>query len=203
MTNTTIEQRSATKLNYSAGTEKLAVYRREIADLRQKIRTVQADTEPQVVQDYAFATPVGPRKLSDLFGEKDDLILIHNMGKACPNCTLWADGFNGIFHHLADRAAFVVSSPDAPAVQKEFAMSRGWRFPMVSHEGTSFAADMGYRNEKGGWRPGISVFRRDGGRILRVTNTGFQPLDDFCPLWHMFDLLAQGRAEWSPKFTYL
>lgn len=189
-------------MNYSAGMGKVAAYRKEIAELRQKMRAAQAEIEPQAVQDYVFSTTGSPRKLSELFGDKDDLILIHNMGKKCPACTLWADGFNGIYQHLADRAAFVVSSPDSPAVQKDFAASRGWRFPMVSHEGTSFAADMGYRGEKGGWKPGVSVFRRENGRILRVADTAFHPLDDFCSLWHMFDLLPQGRGDWAPKFTY-
>ena len=42
---------------------------------------------------------------------KRDLIVIHNMGASCPYCTLWADGFNGIYDHLADRAAFVALQP--------------------------------------------------------------------------------------------
>ena len=102
----------------------------------------------------------------------------------------------------ADRAAFVVSSPDSPEVQREFAKSRGWRFPMVSHEGTTFAADMGYRGEKGGWLPGVSVFRRDGKRILRVSDTRFHPFDDFAGAWHLFDMLPGGSGGWMPKFTY-
>lgn len=189
-------------MNYAAGAAKIAAYRRDIADLRKKMREAQAETEPQVVQDYVFTTLDGPRRLSELFGNKDDLIVIHNMGKSCPYCTLWADGFNGIYHHLADRAAFVVISPDAPQVQKDFAASRNWRFPMVSHEGTTFAADMGYRGEKGGWMPGVSVFRRDGARILRVGDTAMHPFDDFCALWHMFDMMPGGSADWSPKFSY-
>ena len=124
------------------------------------------------------------------------------MGASCAHCTLWADGFNGIYPHLADRAAFVVVSPDPPAAQQKFAASRGWRFPMVSHQGTSFAADMGYRSEKGGWLPGISVFRRDGKRILRVADAPLESGDDYCALWHMFDMLEGGRGDWAPKLKY-
>jgi hypothetical protein len=40
-------------------------------------------------------------------------------------------------------SAFVIASPDSPAVQQQFARSRGWRFPMVSHQGTMFADDKG------------------------------------------------------------
>ena len=189
-------------MNYTDTMKKLAEYRRQIDVLRAKMRTAQAATEPQEVENYALAAPEATTHLSDLFGKKDDLIVIHNMGASCVYCTLWADGYNGIYPHLADRAAFVVASPDPPATQQRFAASRGWRFPMVSHQGTSFAADMGYRSEKGGWLPGISVFRRDGERVLRVADAPLHPGDDFCALWHMFDMLQGGPGDWAPRFKY-
>jgi predicted dithiol-disulfide oxidoreductase (DUF899 family) len=114
---------------------------------------------------------------------------------------MWADGFNGVFAHLSDRAAFVVSSPDPPARQQEFASGRGWKFPMISHQGTSFAADMGYTHD-GGAMPGVSVFKRKGKKILRVADTAFTGGDDFCAVWHLFDLLPEGAAGWQPKFSY-
>lgn len=185
---------------------KLARYRRQIAELRAKIRETQASAEPEEVRDYAFATAEGSVLLSELFSGMDDLFVIHSMGTKCPSCTLWADGFNGIYPHLANRAGFVVSSPDPPALQQQFAAGRGWRFPMVSHHGTSFAADMGYRTESGGWLPGISVFKRDRAtgrpRIVRVSNASFSPGDDFCTLWHIFDLLPEGAGGWTAKFAY-
>jgi predicted dithiol-disulfide oxidoreductase (DUF899 family) len=189
-------------MSYRDSAATLAAYRSQIAELRHKMREIRASAEPEAVADYGFATPDGTAHLSDLFGAKRDLIVIHNMGTSCASCTLWADGFNGLFPHIADRAAFVVTSPDPPDVQQRFATGRGWRFPMVSHAGTDFAADMGYRSESGGWRPGVSVFRRDGTRILRVADTGFQPSDDFCALWHFLDLLPDGPADWRPRFDY-
>jgi predicted dithiol-disulfide oxidoreductase (DUF899 family) len=188
-------------MKYAEASRKLSDYRAKIAAIRQEMRKVQDEAEPQDVEDYVFATDAGPVRLSDLFGDKDDLILIHNMGKSCPYCTLWADGYNGAYEHLANRAAFIVSSPDAPQTQKSFAASRGWRFPMVSHQGSSFAKDMGFRGENG-WMPGVSVFRRDDGRIVRVSDTGFSPGDDFCNVWHFLDLLADGPGGWQPKYTY-
>ncbi len=190
-------------MSYRDSAAMLAAYRGQIADLRRKMREVQASIEPEPVDDYVFATRDGPVRLSGLFGGKRDLIVIHNMGTSCPNCTLWADGYNGLFPHIADRAAFVVSSPDPPDVQQRFAASRGWCFPMVSHAGNSFAADMGYRSDDGRYRPGVSVFRRDGAQIMRVSDTGLQPGDDFCPLWHFLDMLPEGPAGWGPRFSYL
>ena len=155
---------------YRDTTVKLAEFRREIAALRDRMRALQAGVEPEEVPDYLLTGADGPVRLSQLFGGKDTLIVIHNMGKTCPNCTMWADGFNGVLPHLENRAAFVVTSPDDPATQAEFAASRGWHFRMLSHQGSNFAADMGYRGEQGGWLPGISVFKRQGDKILRVSD---------------------------------
>ena len=188
-------------MNYADVNGKLTDYRRQIAAIRERMRETLAAVEPQEVKDYELASPEGPVRLSQLFDGHEDLILIHNMGVSCSYCTLWADGYNGLHPHVVTRAGFAVSSPDRPTVQRKFAESRGWKFPMVSHAGTSFAADMGYVSAKGGWMPGVSVFRRDGGTILRVSDTGFSPGDDFCTLWHLFDLLPGGVGEWpaSPK----
>jgi predicted dithiol-disulfide oxidoreductase (DUF899 family) len=188
-------------MNYREAAAQLSEYRRQIADLRDKMREAKRAAEPEAVPDYVFTNTDGSVRLSGLFGDKSDLIVIHNMGASCPFCTMWADGFNGIYDHLANRAAFVVSSPDPPPVQKDFAASRGWRFPMVSHHGTTFAADMGYRSEDG-CLPGVSVFRREANRIFRVSDTGFKPGDDFCALWHLLDLLPGGAGDWEPKFRY-
>ena len=183
-------------MNYTDVSGKLADYRRQIAAIREKMRDTLANVEPQEVKDYEFATLDGPVRLSQLFGDHEDLILIHNMGASCSYCTLWADGYNGIHQHVVARAAFAVSSPDRPDAQKKLAQSRGWKFPMVSHVGSTFAADMGYVSAKGGWIPGVSVFKRNGESIARVSDTGFQPGDDYCTLWHFFDLLPGGAGDW-------
>lgn len=188
-------------MKYTDVNGKLADYRRQIATIREKMRDTLATVEPQEVKDYEFATVDGLVRLSELFGNHEDLILIHNMGSSCSYCTLWADGYNGIHQHVVTRTAFAVSSPDRPDVQKKVAQSRGWQFPMVSHAGSTFAADMGYVSAKGGWTPGVSVFKRDGETIARVSDTGFSPGDDYCTLWHFFDLLPGGVGEWpaTPK----
>ena len=188
-------------MKYSEAAARIADYRKQISAIREQMRAAQAEAEPQEVNDYEFQTSEGAVRLSQLFGDHQQLILVHNMGKGCPYCTLWADGYNGIHHHVANRAAFVVSSPDAPAVQREFATSRGWKFPMVSHAGSTFAADMGFRTAKG-WLPGVSVFQRRGDRIVRVSEASFSPGDDFCSLWHLFDLLPGGAGEWQPRYRY-
>ena len=170
-------------MGYAESVSVLKAKRRQIEALREEMRAIQAGIEPEAVDDYEFAGWDGPVKLSELFGEKRDLFVIHNMGAGCSYCTLWADGFNGVYDHLADRAGFVVASPNPVAAQKQFAASRGWRFPMVCHTGTSFTKDMGYfrpgadplADKLGGWYPGVSVFQKEGGRILRVSDAELGP----------------------------
>ena len=101
-------------MTYRETAERLAVWRGQITELRGKMRAAQAAVEPEPVRDYDFASCEGPKRLSQLFGAKRDLFVIHNMGRSCVQCTLWADGFNGLYPHIADRAAFVVASPDPP-----------------------------------------------------------------------------------------
>jgi len=186
-------------MKYPDVNRKLADYRRQIAEIRERMRETLAAVEPQEVKDYEFTNIDGPVRLSQLFGDHEDLIVIHNMGISCPSCTLWADGYNGIHQHVVTRAGFAVSSPDRPTVQMKFAESRGWKFPMVSHAASTFAADMGYVSAKGGWIAGVSVFRHESNSIMRVSDTGFSPSDDFCTLWHFFDLLPGGVGEWPVK----
>ena len=188
-------------MNYRESSEKLAAYRRQIRELREEMRVVQRAIEPEPVEDYTFRRAGGTVKLSELFGSKDTLFVIHNMGASCPYCTPWADGFNGVYEHLRNRASFVVASPDAPEKQQTFAQSRGWRFPMVSTEETTFAQDMGYWRDNGPM-PGLSVFKLSNGRILRVADTSFSPGDDFCAVWHFLDLIPEGADGWQPKYKY-
>jgi predicted dithiol-disulfide oxidoreductase (DUF899 family) len=188
-------------MTYKENSRRLAEYRSQIAEIREKMRSTQAAIEPEGVLDYEFAAPEGKVLLSALFGGKDTLFVIHNMGTTCAHCTMWADGFNGVFGHLRDRAGFVVASPDPPERQQNFATGRGWKFPMVSTQGTAFADAMGYQKD-GRPMPGVSVFKRKGGKILRVADTSFSPGDDFCAVWHLFGLLPEGAAGWKPKFSY-
>lgn len=142
-----------------------------------------------------------PVELSSLFKDKEDLILIHNMGKSCPMCTMWADGFNGVLHHLEDRASFVVVSPDSPKIQKKFAQSRKWKFNMLSAQGTGFIKDMGFGTNEEPW-PGVSVFHKKNGKIFRIAKDKFGPGDNYCIVYHLFNLLPKGSNGWKPKFSY-
>jgi len=184
--------------------EELEKARQELAACRRKVLDLQKRAGGETVDDYVFKDGAGREvRLSELFGDKDDLIVVHNMGKSCPYCTLWADGFAGVVPHLENRAGFAVVSPDPPEVMAEFAGGRGWNFRILSNDGGRFTADMGYENGQGGPMPGISTFHRGGeGQIRRIAHAPFGPGDEFCATWHIFDMLKAGSDGWTPQFAY-
>jgi predicted dithiol-disulfide oxidoreductase (DUF899 family) len=172
----------------------------------EELTRLRAERPAEEVKDYILTGKGGVKvSLGELFGETDDLIVIHNMGRSCPFCTLWADEFNGVLGHLQNRASFVVSSPDSAEVQAEFAAQRGWGFEMISTEGTDFARDLGFFADEGdrpGPWPGVSTFRREEGRIVRIASAFFGPGDPYCGVWHLLALLQGGAGDWKPKFDY-
>jgi predicted dithiol-disulfide oxidoreductase (DUF899 family)/AraC-like DNA-binding protein len=179
----------------------------EVDLAKQRLAEARKRRPREPIQEYVFKDVDGNDvRLSDLFGDKADLILVHNMGTGCSHCTMWADGFTGLVPHLQDRAAFVVCSPDKPEVQKRFAAKRNWNFKMVSAHDTNFFKDMGFWQEEGvypGPWPGVSTFHRESdGTIVRVAKTHFSPSDDFCAVWPFFDMLEEGSNGWEPKYNY-
>ena len=171
--------------------QQLADKYQQMMALQQEIMALQAAAPKQTVEDYALTDWSGAKPpLSALFGAKDDLILIHNMGFSCPYCTMWADGFNAVLPHIEERAAVVLTSPDDVSAQKTGAEKRGWTFRMLSNTGTSLNKDMGFEGEDGGPMPGCTVFHRnDDGTIVRYASAPFGPGDKFCSVFSFFELL--------------
>ncbi|MCW5941047.1 MAG: DUF899 family protein [Fimbriimonadaceae bacterium] len=175
--------------------ETLAVRERVVAEGRKGSR---------IVPDYELLGLDGaPVPLSSLFGDKRDLLAVHNMGAGCTYCTLWADGFVGLYPHLADRAAFVLVSGDPPEAARRFSESRGWPFPIVSGHDSAFSRDLGFLLPNDERWPGVSAFyREDDGSIRLVGSDVFGPGDPYCAAWPLFGLLRDGPNGWEPKYRY-
>ena len=170
--------------------------KKQLADLRRNVKPVPVTD--QVFEDWNGRTV----KLSELFGESSELILVSNMGKACRYCTLWGDNYNGLVKPLNDRASFVVASPDSPEVQKEFAESRGWNFKMVSHRNNDWADETGVSHSEG-INPAVASYIKDeNDQVYLVALSGFGPGDNFCNMWDFIDLLPAGVNGWIPKYDY-
>lgn len=183
--------------------EQIATLQQEIENTRSRILDLRKQMQPEPIEDYVLTDwSSKPVHLSDLFDERDELLVIHNMGKKCSYCTLWADGFNGFTLPINDRVPFVVVSPDTPEVQQEFAESRGWKFKMLSAHGTTFIKDMGFEPQPNQYWPGVSAFIRKDGKIYRTSYDFFGPGDFYCSPFHLFDLLPKRDNEWRPKIKY-
>ena len=173
--------------------DRMNAVRDEIKGLEKELVGLRAAAPKEEVADYELTDRQGAKvRLSSLFGDKDELVLIHNMGKSCPYCTMWADGYNGVVTYVNKRAAFVVASPDDVDTQRRHAQNRGWKFPMVSSKGSSLFKDMGFEDDEGKPTPGVSTFHKTGGgRIERYGRASFGPGDKFCSVFSFYDLLPQ------------
>ncbi len=125
-----------------------------------ELRRAEPETE---VPDYTFQTMTGEIALSSLFGDRDRLLLIHNMGHACRYCTLWADGINGVLDHLEDAMAVAIVSKDAPETQRRIALDRGWKFTMASHGGGVYMDEQCAMGEYPNM-PGAAIYERKDGK---------------------------------------
>lgn len=178
---------------------------KQIEDLKVKLSEARRRRPVEPIQNYRLIGSDGNEvALSALFGDKRDLIAVHNMGTECVYCTMWADGFVSLLPHLESRAAIVIVSPDSPEVQKAFADGRNWPFRMISSIGSSFSADLGYADPAGKWvMPGFSAFHlNDDGTIVRTGHDRFGPGDDYSAPWRLFDSLLGGVGDWEPQYTY-
>lgn len=179
---------------------------KEAYELHQKLAKLRKDIPPIEVKNYSFKTIEGEVSLLDLFGDKDTLFLIHNMGQGCRYCTLWADGFNPFLRHLEDCFAVALASKDDPTMQRRFANERGWRFRMVSHGGGEYIKeqDVCPSTSTGDQRnhPGIVVYERKGEKIYRKNKSVFGPGDEFCALWPLLSLAGHNAETWTPQFSY-
>ncbi|RDI41900.1 DUF899 family protein [Falsibacillus pallidus] len=173
---------------------------KEIIEKKKQLSELRQRVPRKKVENYHFKTSTGDQTtLLDLFKDKDELIVVHNMGRSCPYCTMWADGINGVYHFIEDHTSFVLSSPDSPEVQEDFSAERKWTFPMISTKDTTFKEDLGFEKD-GYYYPGVSTFsKHEDGAIYLVASAPFGPGDDFCAVWPLFDLLPAEAGSYTPK----
>lgn len=175
----------------------------EIAVLRKQQIEISKSHGLEEVQNYSFTNTEGiVVSLLDLFGSHDELILIHNMGKNCPYCTLWADGFIGMYRHITTRCAFALVSPNTYQEVAAFSASRNWTFPCLSANENTFSIDMGFQTisaeGKSSFMPGFTTFLKKEGKIFRVACDTFGPGDFYSPIWYFMEMLHYADKPWRP-----
>ena len=173
----------------------------QIFDLTVELNKLRKSNTGDEVRNYAFATINGETDLLSMFGDKERMLLIHNMGQGCRYCTLWADGFNGFLQHLESAMSVVLVSKDPPELQRQFANSRDWRFRLASHGGGDYIREQtvmdGAEN-----MPGAVVYERDGNKITRKNSCVFGPGDMYCSAWSLMGLAGLGDGDWTPQYAY-
>lgn len=190
----------------SALNQEIDSLQKEIFAKQAQLAKLRLNLAREEISDYTFKDIQGKEhSLLDLFEDKEELLLIHNMGKSCVYCTMWADGLSGMYHIIKDRVNIVLTSPDEHYIMKEITRERNWQIPSYSYHGSDFSVEMGFAKDKEGRRwymPGVSALVLKEGKIYRTAKDSFGPGDVYCPPWHLFSLLPKGANDWHPKYKY-
>ena len=185
----------------AVSTSEITELERQIASLSKRLADLRKQVPPKEIPPYRFETIDGDVSLAGLFAGKRHLLAIHNMGQGCRFCTLWADGFNGVLPHLESAMAVVLLSRDPPAIQRDFANSRNWRFRLASHGGNRYIHEQSVM-EGGDNMPGAVLYERSEEQVFRRNSVTFGPGDTFSPVWHLLALAGIGEDDWTPQFRY-
>lgn len=101
---------SAKKSRKTSGSAKeIARLEKDLLKQHQRLAKLKRKAGRERVLGYKLRSASGLVRLSQLFGTHSDLVVVHNMGQSCRYCTMWADGFNGLYPHLVDRS--ILGSP--------------------------------------------------------------------------------------------
>ncbi len=174
----------------------------------------------KVEQTYIFDGPEGNESLSDLFGNKSQLMIYHFMfepedEEGCPLCSFWAEHFDGVGVHIQHRDVSFVAISRAPLEKLEAYKKRmGWKFKWLSSYNNRFNYDFhvnftpeqakngtivyNYRKldtQQLDWQ-GLSVFYKDeGGAVFHTYSTYMRGIDMLNGTYNFLDLAPKGRGE--------
>ncbi len=181
--------------------EEITRLEQQIFELTGRLNELRKSNSATEIRNYSFETLDGERTLRELFGDREKLLVIHNMGQGCRYCTLWADGFNGLLPHLESVMSVVLVSKDRPVIQRRFANSRGWRFRVASHQGGDYIREQTVSADSDNM-PGAVVYERKGNTIYRKNECAFGPGDMFSSMWNLLGMAGFGGDDWTPQFNY-
>jgi predicted dithiol-disulfide oxidoreductase (DUF899 family) len=171
-----------------------------------------------VPEDYAFECHDGMVYLSQLFGDKDTLVIYSMMfgpqrERACPMCTAMLTSWDGTARNLRERVALAVTARSPVERLLDFKKERGWKNLQV-YSDTKGDYTRAYVSAEDGDVPGLTVFTRSEGTVRHfwsgemngeMADPGQDPRGgpDLDPLWTILDLIPAGRGNtWYPKLEY-
>jgi predicted dithiol-disulfide oxidoreductase (DUF899 family) len=171
-----------------------------------------------IPEDYAFEGLSGTVRLSQLFGDKDTLVIYSMMfgpqrERACPMCTAMLTSWEGTARNLRERIAIAITARSPIERLLDFKRERGWKNLQI-YSDTKGDYTRSYVSADDGDVPGLSVFTRNGGTVRHfwsgemsgeMADPGQDPrgAPDVDPLWTILDLTPSGRGSvWYPKLEY-
>lgn len=174
-----------------------------------------------VPEDYVFDETTRQVKLSELFRDNLDTLLVYSYmfgpkaQQPCPMCTSFLDSLDGAAIHLTQRANLAVVARSPIARVQQFGQIRGWsRLRLLSSANNTYNRDYHGETPEGSQLPMMNVFVRRKAKIYHSYATELQfarpdkgqnerHIDMLWPLWNLLDLTPEGRGtDWFPSLTY-
>lgn len=160
-------------------------------------------------EDYTFIWASDDKlgnevKLSELFGDKDTLIIYNFMfgpgwDNPCPSCTSLVDGFDRTWYQVSQNAAFVAIAKAPAEMINSWAKNRSWvQIPLVSGSECTYQADYKCQGENDDMQwPILHVFTKRDGDIYHFWGTELQGnhVDTVWPYWNLMDFTPEGRPD--------
>jgi predicted dithiol-disulfide oxidoreductase (DUF899 family) len=178
----------------------------------------------EVNKNYAFEGEQGRASFSDLFGDKDTVVVYNYMfgpqrERPCPMCTSLLSAWDGEVPDIQQRVALAVVARSPIERLVAFKRERGWHhLPLYQDISGEFSRDYHALTKDGGDDAAFNVFTRRqeaGGSTIRhfwggemngaSADPGQDPrgAPDLMPLWTILDVTPQGRGtDWYPKLNY-
>ena len=171
-----------------------------------------------IPEDYVFEGAEGVTRFSDLFGDKDTLVVYSMMfgpqrERPCPMCTAMLTSWDGTARNLRERVALAVTARSPINRILDYKNERGWRYlPLYSDGKGDYTRT--YVHPEDADVPALNVFTRRDGTIRHfwagemtgdMADPGQDPrgAPDLDPLWTVLDLTPGGRGkDWYPKLEY-
>jgi predicted dithiol-disulfide oxidoreductase (DUF899 family) len=172
----------------------------------------------KIPEDYSFEAATGTVHLSELFGDKQTLVIYSMMfgpqrKSACPMCTAMLTSWDGTTRNLRERIALAVTARSPIDRLLDFRKERNWHnLQMYSDRKGNYTRT--YVSAEDGDVPALNIFTRRDGTIYHfwagemsgeMADPGQDPrgAPDVDPLWTILDLTPEGRGtDWYPKLEY-
>jgi predicted dithiol-disulfide oxidoreductase (DUF899 family) len=171
----------------------------------------------EIPEDYTFEGDDGTVRISQLFSDKDTLVIYSMMfgpqrERACPMCTAMLTSWDGTARNLRERVALAVTARSPIERLLDFKKERRWQNLQIYSDAKGDYT-RSYVSADDGDVPALNVFTRSDDKIRHfwsgemsgeMADPGQDPrgAPDLDVLWAILELTPAGRGAWYPKLEY-